>query len=252
MSRLGAFAAVLALAGCRTSSELTRPRLDIGLVRMEAQGGEAGFRGPGIGIEQPAGGAKITEEHILEALREMGPLEGPVRIAVIEIRTEGGDYRPLSVEPGRLDAFRAAVGGAADSVQTVPQMFLPQRADLPAMRYAAARIGANAVFIFGRGAESDTYYNGWSKLNWLILPIFVVPGKTVEVYAAAEGALVDVRTSRVRAVALADSRVTECLATSSGTAHTRKDLHGEADLEALRQLGDALGKEVGSLKVGRK
>lgn len=243
----------VALAGCASSSEVERPVLDMGLVfQTESAKQDPAFRGPGVGIEKPAGETRVSEEDIQLALQAAGPLEGPVRVAVVEIIPGYPGYRPTSVAPEHLDAFRAALGGAVDSVQAVPQMFLPQNADLPALRYAAARIGANSLFVFGRGRNTGTYFNNWSHLNWLILPVFVVPGKTVEVYATAEGAFVDVATSRVRAVASADVRLDSDITTASSSRRPLAELEQEALLGSVRELGANLGKEIGAIKVGQK
>ncbi|MBI2919803.1 MAG: hypothetical protein HYY18_01810 [Planctomycetes bacterium] len=243
----------LVLAGCSYSSDVARPVLDMGLnFQTETEKKDPAFRGPGVGIEKPSGETKISEEDIQLALQAAGPLDGPVRVAVVEIVPGFPGYRPTSVAPEHLDAFRSALGGTADSVQAVPQMFLPQNADLPALRYAAARIGANSLFVFGRGRNTGTYFNNWSHLNWLILPVFVVPGKTVEVYATAEGALVDVASSRVRAVASADLRLDSDITTASSSRRPLAELEREASLGSLKELGANLGKEVGALKVGQK
>lgn len=240
------------LAGCAGSSELARPRLDLGLIQ-DASSAEPGFRGPGVGIEKPAGGVRVSEEDIRLAMESAGPLEGPVRVAVVEItRAWEGANRPTSVSPEELAAFREALGGSVESVQTVPQMFLPDAADLPTLRYAAARVGANALFVFNREANEGTYFNAWSNLNWLILPIFCVPGKTAEVYAAAEGALIDVATSRVRAVAAADVRLDTVITTAASSRRPLEELDREGRLKSVELLGLDLGRQVGSLRVGQK
>lgn len=239
-------------AGCGSVSQLERPSLDLGLISPEDSPAPA-LRGPGVGIEKGAGAPRVSEEDIRNALESAPPLDGPPRVAIVEITGNGeGGFTPVPAAPEELEAFRVALGEAAASVQAVPQMFLPRQADLPALRYAAARIGADALFIYGRGSNHETYFNGWSNLNWFILPIFVIPGKTVEVYAAAEGALVDVRTSRVRAVTSADSRRDCDIATSSSSERPRTELEREASMETLKGLGTGLARELDTLRVGKK
>ena len=252
MTRFTVFALALTLAGCAEMSSVQRPSLDLGLLGG-AETTPPAFRGPGVGIEKPAGGTRVSEEDIHLALEAAGPMTGPVRLAVVEI-TRGYDaqHRPASLAPEQLDAFRTALGPTVDSVQTIPQMFLPEIADLPSIRYAAARVGANCVFLFSRGSNSGSYLNNWSNLNWFILPIFCIPGKTVEVYTAAEGALVEIATSRVRATAAADIRLDSDITTASSSGRPIEELDREGRVKSIEALGADLGRQMGALKVGQK
>lgn len=248
-----AFLFALAVAGCgSSSSDLERPKIDVGLISQEDEGVPT-LRGPGMGIERNPASTRVSEDDIRNALAEAPKLNGPPRVAIIEIRGDGnGRFSPVPVAPEELEAFREALGDAAESVQAVPQMFLPRQADLPALRYAAARIGADSLFVFGRGSSNDTYFNAWSNLNWLIIPIFAVPGRTVEVYAAAEGSLIDVLSSRVRAVTQSDKRLDTHIITVSSSERPLAELEREAGMETVKGLGAGLSRELTIKKVGQK
>jgi len=243
----------LSVAGCGLqSADLERPRIDIGLISEEGEEAST-LRGPGMGIEKNPASPRVSEDDIRDALAEAPKLDGPPRVAIIEIQGDGnGHFSPVPVAPEELEAFREALGDAAESVQAVPQMFLPRQADLPALRYAAARIGADSLFVFGRGSSNDTYFNGWSNLNWLIIPIFAVPGRTVEVYAAAEGTLIDVLSSRVRAVTQSDKRLDMHIITASSSERPITELEREAGMETVKGLGAGLSRELTTKKVGQK
>ncbi len=247
MRPLPAILLAVIAAGCGSTGNLERPQIDIGVFDPDGEGAEP-LRGPGVGIEKGSGAPRVTEEDILRALVEAPGLAGPPRVAVVEIRRCGEGFAAESLTPEELEAFRKETGSSVESARVVPRMFLPPRADLPSVRYAAARVGCDSVLVFGRGENSDTYFNEWSNLNWFILPIFVIPGKTVEVYAAAEGALIDVRTGRVRAVATADARVDADIITSSSSERTLLELKREAALESMSGLGKSLAKELAALR----
>ncbi|KAF0245484.1 MAG: hypothetical protein FD180_1603 [Planctomycetota bacterium] len=79
-----------------------------------------------------------------------------------------------------------------------------------------------------------------------------MPGRTVEVYAAAEGTLIDVLSSRVRAVTQADKRLDCHIITASSSERPLLELEREAEMETVRGLGEGLSRELSTKKVGQK
>jgi hypothetical protein len=218
---------LLMLLGCSSAPEYREVQASLASFGLDARAAEAhgGVVAVAPGVPDRvddtdlAPAMRVTEQDIRDQYREREARPQP-RLAVVELRYEGGLQIAGSIAPDELRAFDGLRAELAqtnqqrwpwDAVQTVPEFLLPRRLNWSNLRYCAARAGADQLLLMARASERYRYNNAWSNLYPTIIGMLLVPGETVEIHGAAEGALLDIRTGRILGVASASARTEERL-----------------------------------------
>lgn len=249
------FVALLAIttAGC-TSSELLPARASMaGAIKFEEPIGPAKVvDDAGTGLERRVSGdrVQVTEEMIAKLLAQRDALVFPAKLAVVKIIRDGAGYRPEALTSHELGAFQSKFRDdrRVTGVETVSSFFLTRETDLQRLRYAAARIGCSMLFIYTKDTTTARGWNSTANLNFLILPVFIVSGKTVKAETAMEGVLVGVGSNVAHLVS--NSKVTKDrdiynLASSDDALQAVRD---EAEAQALLEVSQELARKLADLR----
>lgn len=137
------------------------------------------------------------------------------------------------------------------SIVSIPSMFLPGQGDLGKVRYAAARVGAEAILVFARSTRVYTFNNGLANLYPLLFPVgFLLPAKQQVAVTRVEGAIVSVRTGDVFCVALGESRIEERGSVLLRNAEDTRQLVEKAERLATKKMTGDLARELAALEAG--
>jgi hypothetical protein len=206
----------------------------------------------GAGLERKVSGdrVQVTEEMISKLLAQKNALVFPMKLAVVKITGRDSAYRPETLSAGELAAFRSALKDDRrfEGVETVSSFFLTRETDLQRLRYAAARIGCTALFIYRKDTTTARGWNSTANLNLLILPLFLVNGKTVKAESAMEGVLVSVGSNVAHLASnarVAQSRDIHNLASSEDAVES---LRTDVEARALSDLSQELARKMADLK----
>ncbi len=249
------------VTGCASQAERPSASLSqIGLLAdadtpmapdLTGRAAPAGVRSP---VESPT--SPVTEEDIRRALAEgrdarSRGLTYPVRIVAIEIVPGESSVEARPLGSADLEPLRKAMGDdrLVAGIETIPTLFLPVHADLATLRYQAARFGADVLLLVTRGTNQYDHVNGWAFLYPTVLGLFVAPGQTLEVWTAAEAALVHVADGRPMAVVEADAREDTQLLLLADEDVPERELFEDSQRNLLGRLGERLGQEMVELKA---
>lgn len=206
----------------------------------------------GAGLERKVSGDKvqITEEMIEKLLAQKNAVVFPMKLAVVKITGKDSGYRPEALSAGELKIVRLMLkdAGRLEGVETVSSFFLTRETDLRRLRYAAARIGCSGLFVYRKDTTTARGWNSTANLNFLVLPLFFVNGKTVKAESAMEGVFVSVG-SNVAHLA-SNSRVAQSkdIYNLASSDDALESLRGEVESEALRDLSQELARKLAELK----
>lgn len=250
------------LAGCASQAERPDASLaQLGLLAEEPGSGRAEqdltgrTASPGVRSAVEHANTPITEEDIRRALAEgrearAKGLTWPIRIVGIEIAPGGSgvEARPLSASD--LESLREAFpeDRRVAAVETIPSLFLPVNPDLASLRLQAARFGGDVLLLVTRGTNHYDHVNGWAFLYPTVLGLFVAPGQTLEIWTAAEAALVHVADGRPLAVVEADAREDTQLLLLADDDVPHRELLEASQRDLLAKLGQRLGEEIAELE----
>jgi hypothetical protein len=206
----------------------------------------------GTGLERRVSGDKVqvTEEMIAKLLAQRDALVFPAKLAVVKITRDGGGYRPEALSSRELEAFQSKVRDdrRVSGVETVSSFFLTRETDLQRLRYAAARIGCSMLFIYMKDTTTAHGWNSTANLNFLIVPLFLVNGKTVKAETAMEGVLVGVGSNVAHLVSnskVVRGRDVHNLASSDDALQAVRE---EAEAQALLDVSQDLARKLSELK----
>ena len=264
---------VLALAGC-SSAQIAPREAPADMATLEAGGSpiatarDEAARQSGFGLDRQvldSEGKPVTDEEVGRLLDWRVALPKHPRLALLEARAfrefyvcgsfgepsrrvEGSEWavRPASPEDVKTVRSELMPENAAtpfESVSTVPQIFLPARADLGRCRYAAARANADLVFLYAKATRVVRYRNKLANFYPLIVGL-VLPGEETVVVTRVEGALVDARTGRVFAVAQGSNRGQDSSSPLAASDEGRRVLLDETEQNALVELARNLRAEL--------
>jgi hypothetical protein len=233
---------------------------------------EPNARSSGFGMDRTVmdnEGRPVTDAEVSRLLDWRVALPKNPRLALLEARAfrefyycgtfgepqktvEGSDWsvRPASPEDvssvrnelmpsSRSDTSRVSF----ESITTVPQIFLPARADLGRCRYAAARANTDLVFLYAKATRVVRYHNKLANLYPLIVGL-LLPGEETVVVTRVEGALVDARTGRVFAVAQGSNRGSDSSSPLAASDEGRRVLLDMTEQNALIELARNLRVEL--------
>ena len=274
MRALVVFAAVFALMGCSsTPYACEAPNAPMTDTPMEAakdqatatlrttpQGYSAGFGMDKTVLDNE--GRPVTDEEVGRLLDWRVALPKNARLALLEARAyrevyvcgsfgdpvrtvEGSEWAVHPATPEDVNAVRPELiaSNRFDSVTTVPQIFLPARADLGRCRYAAARANADLVLLYAKATRVVRYHNRLANLYPLIVGL-LLPGEETVVVTRVEGALVDARTGRVFAVAQGSNRGQDSSSPLAASDEGRRVLVDMTEQNALIELARNLRSEL--------
>ncbi|HXX94212.1 MAG TPA: hypothetical protein VEN81_11305, partial [Planctomycetota bacterium] len=179
---------------------------------------------------------KIDEDLIAQLLSRREALAFPAKLAVVRLARDGSGYRPEALSSRELEGFQAAFRDdrRVSRVDTVSRFFLTRETDLQRLRYAAARTGCSMLFIYIQETTTARGWNSTANLNFLILPLFMVNGKTVKAETAMEGVLVGVGSNVAHVVVNSRSSKDRDLHNLASSEEALAILQEDVEREALR------------------
>ena len=206
----------------------------------------------GAGLEKRVAGdrVQITEQLIAKLLTQKDALVFPAKLAVVKICRNGAGYRPEALSPEEVEVFRSAFreDPRVTGVETVSSFFLTRETDLQRLRYAAARTGCSMLFITMKDTSTARGWNSTANLNFLLLPFFVVNGKTVKAESAMEGVLVAVGSNVAHVVSGAKASDQRNLHNLASADTALDSLVDEVEGRALRETAQDLARRLADLK----
>ena len=142
------------------------------------------------------GSLQISDTAIAEARGLKPQLKLPCRVAVYFQPERGGwHWTPEDKAAMKMWADALKKEGIASEVFPLPEILVGDGKDkdqAKELRLAAAKCGADVVFVIHGAAQTDSYKNFASALNLTILGGFVVPGSHRDSLFMLEGVLLDV------------------------------------------------------------
>jgi hypothetical protein len=142
----------------------------------------------------------------LAAVRSAKPqMRLPCRIAVYLKPPAGSDWRWTPEDKGVLDQCVAALKkeGIVAEAFPLPEI-LVGKGDLKELRLAAARCGADALFLVHGTARTDSYSDAASVFNLTVVGGYLVPSSHRDSLFTMEGVLLDVENGYVYAAVQAE------------------------------------------------
>ncbi len=261
--------AIFALSGCSSAvveraeapAEYTSLEKDSALEDAKSQA----IRAEGFGLDRQVldnEGRPVTDEEVKRLLDWRVALPKNARLALLEARAfrefytcgswgeprrsvEGSEWSVRPATPEDVTSVRGELvaSNRFESVSTVPQMFLPARADLGRCRYAAARANADLLLLYAKATRVVRYHNRLANLYPLIVGL-LLPGEETVVVTRVEGALVDARTGRVFAVAQGSNRGQDSSSPLAASDEGRRVLLDLTEQNALVELARNLRAEL--------
>ncbi len=193
-------------------------------------------------------GSLQSDATIADARTVQPQLRFPCRIAVY-LRPNERDWRWTPEDKAAMQHWGAAlVGeGIASDVFPLPELVLAaegKTADTKALRLAAARCGADALFVVYGAAQTESYKNAASVFDVTLVGGFVVPSKHRDALFAIEGVLLDVDNGYIYTGAQAEG---EGKIIRPTFLVEDKDAIAKAKAKALRQFGDEFLRRMRAL-----
>jgi rhombotail lipoprotein len=139
-------------------------------------------------------GSIQTNDQDIAAARAMKPqLRFPCRMAVY-FKPGDHDWRWTTEDRAALEtcAKQLKAEGIASEVFPLPEMLVGKDTDVKCLRLAAAKCGADVLFIIHGAAQTDSYKNAASVFDLTIVGGYLVPGSHKDSLFMMEGLLIDV------------------------------------------------------------
>jgi rhombotail lipoprotein len=135
-----------------------------------------------------------TNDQDIAAARALKPqLRFPCRMAIY---LKPGDHEWRWTHEDRMAmetwAYALKKEGIASEVFPLPEMLTGKGSDVKELRLAAAKCGADVLFVIHGAAQTDSYKNFASVLNLTVVGGYVVPGSHKDSLFMMEGMLLDV------------------------------------------------------------
>jgi hypothetical protein len=139
------------------------------------------------------GSIQMPDAAIAEARGTRPQLRFPCRIAVYLKPADRGDWRWTPEDRAAMEPWAAALKaeGIATEVFPLPEM-LAGKGDAKELRLAAAKCGADVLFVVDGAAQTDGYKNPAAVLNLTVVGGYLVPGSHRDSLFMMEGCLLDV------------------------------------------------------------
>jgi rhombotail lipoprotein len=150
------------------------------------------------------GSIQITDTAIAEARAVRPQLRIPCRVAVF-LKPGNSEWRWTHEDRTMLEQWATTLvhEGIASQVFHLPEM-LTGKGELPELRLAAAKCGADVLLLIHGAAQTDCYKNPASVFNLTVLGGYVVPGSHCDALFMMEGCLLDVDNGYIYTAAQAE------------------------------------------------
>lgn len=135
---------------------------------------------------------QMPDAAIAEARAMKPQLKFPCRIAVY-LKPGDNQWRWTSEDRAAMERWSAALktDGIASEVFPLPEM-LTGKGDVKELRLAAAKCGADVLFLIHGAAQTDSYKNPAAVFNLTVIGGYVIPGSHKDSLFMMEGCLLDV------------------------------------------------------------
>lgn len=140
-------------------------------------------------------GMQIDDKDVKEAAAVKPQLSFPCRIAVYLDHPEHGcSWRWTGKDKDLMKTWACSLkeAGVVSDVVFMNGMFAPKDSSLKELRVAAARYGADAVFVVKAAEETDSYHNPASLLYATVVGGYLIPGSHRDTLFLIQGGLIDV------------------------------------------------------------
>lgn len=199
--------------------------------------------------ERMNGDAVQSSDAAIAEARGLRPqLRFPCRVAVYLHPDGRGDWRWTPEDKAAMEVWATALKqeGIAADVFPIPEMLAGKGTDLKELRLAAAKCGADALFVIRGGADTFKYMNPLAVFNLTLVGGFVVPGSSRDSLFVVEGVLLDVDNGYVYTGVQAEGvgkimRPTFVI--------EEKDAVAKAKTKAVAQFGDEVLKRMRALRA---
>lgn len=140
------------------------------------------------------GSLQMPDAAIVEARAAKPQLKLPCRIAIYLKPADRGDWRWTNEDKATMEQWAKTLKaeGIASEVISLPDMLTGKGNDLKELRLAAAKCGADVLFVIHGAAQTDSYKNFASVLNLTVIGGYIVPGSHRDSLFMMEGCLLDV------------------------------------------------------------
>jgi len=197
--------------------------------------------GEPVVVDAPADwAARAPEAAALATLRralDPAPAASPAPGAALGGREAGGPWPSVA---GPAQAPFAAV-------EPVPDLLLGPGAGLGDVRYAAARIGADALLVYQTTTRVYAYRNGLANLYPTLLGL-LLPGEATTVVSRTEAVILAVRDGVVHAVALGEERRDASRSPLAEDAQATRELAAATEAAATRAMAGELRRALAELE----
>ena len=174
-------------------------------------------------------------------------LQFPCRVAVYLKPSGDRDWRWTPEDKAALEQWAGPLKqeGIAADVFPLPEILVKDaKADVKELRLAAAKCGADALFVIHGAAQTDSYKNFAAVFNLTVVGGYVVPGSHKDSLFMIEGVLVDVNNGYVYTGIQAEG---EGKIIRPTFVIEEKDAVAKAKARAVAQFGDEALKRMRTL-----
>src|SRR5262245_40190131 len=192
------------------------------------------------------GTIQVLDDDVKQVLALRPQLAFPCRIAVY--LKPDTNFRWTGKDKELVDAWANTLKreGIASDVFLMNEMFATRNSSLKELRVAAAKHGADAVFVVQGAVQTDRYCNPASILNLTVIGGFIIPASHCDALFVIEGGLVDVSNGYL--YASLESEGESRIIRPSFTI-TEKDVIDRAKAKALERFGGELLKRMRNLQM---
>jgi len=139
------------------------------------------------------GSLQMTDQDIAAARAMKPQLRFPCRIAVY-LKPGDNEWRWSHDDRAAMEswAYQLKQEGIASEVFPIPEMLAGKTGDVKELRLAAAKCGADVLFVIHGAAQTDSYKNPASVFNLTVVGGYLIPGSHKDSLFMMEGVLLDV------------------------------------------------------------
>jgi rhombotail lipoprotein len=200
------------------------------------------------------GTVQSPDAAIADARAARPQLKFPCRVAVYLKPPGVGDWRWTPEDKAAMETWAAALKqeGVVSEVIPLPEM-LAGKGDLKELRLAAAKCGADVLFVVRGADQTDKYLNAMAVLNLTVVGGYVVPASHRDSLFMMEGLLVDVDNEYVYAGVQAEGvgkivRPTFLVEDKDAVSRAKAKAVAQFGDEVLRRMRALAGRDPGAAR----
>jgi rhombotail lipoprotein len=139
------------------------------------------------------GSLQMSDQDIAAARAMKPQLRFPCRIAVY-LKPGDNDWRWSHEDRASMETWANQLKqeGIASEVFPIPEMLKGKSGDVKELRLAAAKCGADVLFVIHGAVQTDSYKNPASVFNLTVVGGYIIPGSHKDSLFMMEGVLLDV------------------------------------------------------------